>query len=148
MTDQPIDYASIDDKDTEDVRTFEQVQALIAEKHGAVLDKDDPMAIQFTLQQIFLEDVKAVLGNFRKQMVAILESTGKTTASHVQTCLETLKDETLESSLNQTLARVAQEAKNVSGVHSALARLRNATFIMVILSWVALLLNILVLARS
>ena len=141
-------YGGGDDRDYADVATLEQMRERIKEANNAVIDKDDPTAIQFTIHRVFIEHLREVHGEFSAKMEVVLEGARQATADHVRECLQVLKDETLDTSLKQTLARVAQEAANASSVKASLVRLRNATFVMVALSWVALFLNILVLARS
>ena len=141
-------YGGDDDRDYKDVATLEQMRERVKEANGAVIDKDDPTAIQFTIHRVFIEHLREVHADFTTKMETVLEGARQATADHVRECLQVLKDETLDTSLKQTLARVAQEAANASSVKASLVRLRNATFVMVALSWVALFLNILVLARS
>lgn len=144
-----IDYGTAGtDKSSSDVQSLDMLLKLIAEKHKVALDKDDPLLIQHTMHTVFINDLKRIVDIFGERTRKILEESGEATAGHVRECLQVLKDETLDSSLKQTLARVAQEAATASSVKASLLRLRNATFVMVVLSWAALFLNIVLLARS
>ena len=148
MAERDDDYAGEDDDDDVDIRTFDQLKDIIEERHNLKLGKRTPQGVFCTLQGILIEDLQALLRGHRRKLDEILEETGRLTAHQVKECLQVLKDETLDSSLRQTLARVSEEAERASTVRTALTRLRNTTFIMVALSWVALFLNLIVLIRS
>ena len=144
----PGGYPGGDDADHTDVRTFDQLRKRLALEGQKVIDKDDPLAIHYTMHRVFIDHLEEVHAAERVKLEAIFENTGEATAAYVRECLKVLRDETLDSSLKQTLARVAQEAANATSVQNSFIRLRNTTFIMVALSWVALFLNIIVLVRS
>ena len=148
MAERDDDYAGANDDDTVDIRTFDQLKAIIEERHDYSLGRKTPEGVFCTLQGILIDDLQSLLRRYQRKIDEILEETGRVTAHQVQQCLQVLKDETLDSSLRQTLSRFAAEAERANSVKSALVRLRNTTFVMVALSWVALFLNILVLLRS
>ena len=149
MSPSGIDYGKAEtDKSTVDPHSLDMVRKIILDKHNTALDDEDPLLIQHTMHLVFIGDLQKVVDAFCARMEGILEETGTSTAEHVRACLDVLKDETLDSSLKQTLARVAQEASGTASVKASLLRLRNTTFIMVAMSWVALFLNFLILVRS
>lgn len=141
-------YVGLEDGTLPPPVDLDQMKKRILETHGTSIGDDDPLLMQHTMHSLFIEDLQAQLKAFAKGMTKILQGTGETTSNAVSECLRVLKDETLESSLQQTLSRMAEAAKLVEGVEGNLTRLRNTTFAMVALSWVAVLLNVLILIRS
>lgn len=148
MAERDEDYAGMDDDDIVDIRTFDHLKDHIEKELGVTLGRNTPEGVAVTLQAILIGDLQALLRGYQRKLDEILEETGRVTANQVQQCLQVLKDETLDSSLRQTLLRFSEEVERTNSVKAALTRLRNTTFVMVALSWVALFLNIIVLARS
>ena len=152
MNSKDDDWSGGDDPETADIRTFSQVKDRVEKEHKVSVEHGDPAALVWAMHGILLEDLQAALKGTTREIEAILGEAGEVTAAHVRECLNVLKDETLNSSLRQTLqqtlARVAQEAANAATVQTALVRLRNQTYLMVALSWLALFLNIFILTRS
>ncbi len=132
------DYAGLDDDDIfPPPISLADLKQHIVENHGIVIGDDDPIMIQHTMHGLFIEELQANLA-----------ATAKLTSASIAECLTVLKNETLDSSLKQTLERLHIDAQEMAGAKAALKKLRNITLLFVTLSWVALFLNILVLARS
>ncbi len=132
------EYAGLDDDDIfPPPISLADLKQRIVEKHGIVIGDDDPIMIQHTMHGFFIEDLQVNL-----------KATSKLTSASVAECLNVLKNETLDSSLKQTLERLHVDAQAMAGAKAALKKLRNITLLFVTLSWVALFLNILVFIRS
>ncbi len=132
------EYAGLDDDDIfPPPISLADLKQRIVEEHGIVVDDSDPIVVFHTIHRLYIEELQ---GN--------LKATSKLTSASVAKCLNVLKTETLDSSLKQTLERLHVDAQEMAGAKAALKKLRNITLLFVVLSWVALFLNILVHSRS
>ena len=149
MSEEEEDYGGIDDEDTlPPPITLDQLKHRILQNHGMAIGDDDPILVQHTMHCIFIENLQEALVQNQRRVEEIVATASDKTGETVKSVLEVLKNETLDSSLKQTLERFGLEAEKIAGIKQSMNRLRTIIIALTVFSWIALSLNFLVLIRS
>ena len=90
---------------------LKELQEQLWERAKVHVNDDDPLMAQIHAQILFVEELEHQLSTHDKKLEGIIDGAADKTAEAVEKCLDVLKSETLDSSMQQTLARFEEEAK-------------------------------------
>jgi len=119
------DYGGIDD--TDDLPppcSLAEMKARISERCQIALGDDDPLVAVHMMHELFIEDLQRSLTAFMDVMSHRMGDVGTTCAKAVGECLDVLKNETLDSSLKNTLVQVGEHARSVGGLEQTIRSFR------------------------
>ena len=127
---------------------FDQVRAVVSERHGIQIEESDPVAVTFTILEVFLSELDKTLEEFRTKIEKLVSRTGEATAGAVNEVLEALKTETLDQTIQNTLSRLTAESKDSQEIIQRMAKLRNVVLFLAGFCGLSVFFNILLLIRS
>lgn len=114
-------YAGINDPDDlPPPCSLAEMKARISERCHIALGDDDPLVAVHTMHELFIEDLQRSLTAFMEVMSHRMGDVGTTCAKAVGECLDVLKNETLDSSLKNTLVQVGEHARTVGGLEQTI----------------------------
>ena len=99
--------------------SLQEARQLLAERHGAVVDDDDPVLMLVSLHESFVADLDRLLARHAAATAQVMSETGRVTAAAVGDALAVLREEALEGALRNTLARIAEETRQSEGLLAA-----------------------------
>ena len=115
----PEPCAPVEDEEPRTVFGIQQAKELLAGINEAV-DDDDPVLLMVHLHHGFLGDYEKMLVRHRKKVKEAMAVEVAAIVKTVDQAMKGLRDETLKSSLCQTLAQVTEQVKLIEGVKTEL----------------------------
>ena len=111
--------APVEDEEPRKVFGIQQAKELLAGINEAV-DHDDPVLLLVHLHHGFLGDYEKMLERHQKKVKEAMAVEVAAIVDTVDQAMKGLRDETLKSSLSQTLAQVAEQVKMIESVKTEL----------------------------
>ncbi len=104
--------------------SLDDARALLVREHGVAIGSDDPLLMLITLHQGMLRDYERMLARHDAGIGRLLGATGEACAGAVETVLASLKDKTVQASLDHAFSLIERQALALDRLERVLRRHR------------------------
>ena len=91
--------------------TLEEVRALISERIGLSVGRDDPVLAVYVLHEAFIREYEAMLARHNTALTALFEQSVSTWTDDVSLQISTFADQLLSQGLQDRMAQLGEHAR-------------------------------------